>query len=106
MPKSASKYYWLCQVGGWGTFALRLVLSAPMVDQRITYKLVGLGVVAALAGIFVTHIFREVIRRAGWLRLTVEKALPKFLVGVLLTCLAGALIRILMVDFLDFLSLA
>ena len=77
-----------------------------MVDQRITYKLVGLGVVAALAGIFVTHIFREVIRRAGWLRLTVEKALPKFLVGVLLTCLAGALIRILMVDFLDFLSLA
>ena len=83
-----------------------LVLSAPMVDQRITYKLVGLGVVAALAGIFVTHIFREVIRRAGWLRLTVEKALPKFLVGVLLTCLAGALIRILMVDFLDFLSLA
>jgi two-component system, LytTR family, sensor kinase len=106
MPKSASKYYWLCQVGGWGTFALMLVLSAPMVDQRITYKLVGLGVVAALAGIFVTHIFREVIRRAGWLRLTVEKALPKFLVGVLLTCLAGALIRILMVDFLDFLSLA
>ena len=83
-----------------------LVLSAPMVDQRITYKLVGLGVVAALAGIFVTHIFREVIRRAGWLKLTVEKALPKFLVGVLLTCLAGALIRILMVDFLDFLSLA
>jgi LytS/YehU family sensor histidine kinase len=77
-----------------------------MVDQRITYKLVGLGVVAALAGIFVTHIFREVIRRSGWLRLTVEKALPKFIVGVLLTCLAGALIRILMVDFLDFLSLA
>jgi LytS/YehU family sensor histidine kinase len=75
-----------------------------MVDQRITYKLVGLGVVAALAGIFVTHIFREVIRRSGWLRLTVEKALPKFLVGVLLTCLAGALLRVLIVEALDIYS--
>jgi sensor histidine kinase YesM len=104
MPKNTSKYYWLCQVGGWGTFALILVLSAPMSDIKITYKLVGLGVVAALAGIFVTHIFREVIRRAGWLRLTVEKALPKFIVGVLLTCLAGALLRMLIVEALDIYS--
>jgi two-component system, LytTR family, sensor kinase len=104
MPKNTSKYYWLCQVGGWGAFALILVLSAPMSDIKITYKLVGLGVVAGLAGIFVTHIFREVIRRAGWLRLTVEKALPKFIVGVLLTCLAGALLRILIVDALDIYS--
>ena len=77
-----------------------------MIDQPISYRSVGLGVVAALAGIFVTHIFREVIRRAGWLRLTVEKALPKFLVGVLLTCIAGALVRILIVDSLDFLSVS
>jgi sensor histidine kinase YesM len=104
MPKNTSKYYWLCQVGGWGTFALILVLSAPMSDIKITYKLVGLGVVAAMAGIFVTHIFREVIRRAGWLRLTVEKALPKFIVGVLLTCLAGALLRMLIVEALDIYS--
>jgi sensor histidine kinase YesM len=104
MPKNPSRYYWLCQVGGWGTFALILVLSAPMSDIKITYKLVGLGVVAALSGIFVTHIFREVIRRAGWLRLTVEKALPKFIFGVLLTCLAGALVRMLIVDALDLYS--
>ena len=77
-----------------------------MIDQPISYRSVGLGVVAALAGIFVTHIFREVIRRSGWLRLTVEKALPKFLVGVLLTCIAGALVRILIVDSLDFLSVS
>ncbi len=104
MPKNVSKYYWLCQIGGWGTFALMVVLSAPMLEEKITYKVIGLGVVDAFAGILATHIFREVIRRTGWLRLTVEKALPKLLIGVLLTCLTYAVIRIVLVDSLDFLS--
>jgi two-component system, LytTR family, sensor kinase len=105
MPKNVSKYYWLCQIGGWGTFALIVVLSAPMLEEQITYKVIGLGVVDAFAGILVTHIFREVIRHTGWLRLTVEKALPRLLIGVLLTCLAYAVIRIILVDSLDFLSI-
>jgi two-component system LytT family sensor kinase len=83
-----------------------LWLNASTFEQRITYKLVGLTVVAALSGIFVTHIFREVIKRSGWLLLPVEKALPKFLIGILLTCVMEALIRISVVNALDLLSLS
>ena len=107
MAKNASRYYWFCQLGGWGFWALILVwLNSSTFESRITYKLVGLAVVAALSGFLVTHIFREVIRRTGWLSLPVEKALPKFFIGTLLTCVAGALIRITLVDALDLVSLA
>jgi LytS/YehU family sensor histidine kinase len=78
--------------------------SSTFEGKQLTYKLVGLSVVAALSGILVTHIFREVIRRSGWLTLPVEKALPKFLIGTLLTCIAGALVRMSIVDALNLLS--
>ena len=106
MPKNASKYYWWCQIGGWGFLALVMVLESPTFQQQITSKLIGLIVVAALGGMLTTHIFREVIRRSGWLLLPVEKALPKLMVGILLTCIADSLLRISTVDALDLLSLA
>ena len=106
MAKNTSRYYWFCQIGGWGFWALILVWLDSAFESKVTYKLAGLAVVAALSGFLVTHIFREVIRRSSWLSLPVEKALPKLLIGTLLTCVAAALIRIMIVDALDFVSLA
>jgi two-component sensor histidine kinase len=104
MPKNTSKYYWLCQIGGWGALGLITLLSAPVVEQKITFSLAGLAIVSALCGLFLTHIFRDIIKRSGWLHLPVEKALPKLLIGVLLTCLAGALLRLLLDDALNLYS--
>jgi two-component system, LytTR family, sensor kinase len=107
MPKNVSKYYWLCQIGGWGFMGLMLVwLYSATFEQKITSTSVGLAVVASMSGILVTHIFREVIKRSGWLRLPVEKALPKFIIGTILTCMLAAFVRISIVDAFDFLSLS
>jgi two-component system, LytTR family, sensor kinase len=100
MTRNTSKYYWLCQIGGWGAVALLVVLSSSTFEQNITYKHIEIMCITALTGIFVTHIFREVIKRKGWALLTVEKAYPKFLIGMVLTSLAIALIRIAAVDYL------
>jgi two-component system LytT family sensor kinase len=56
-----------------------------------------------IPGLISTHLFREVIRRSGWLQLPVEKALPKFLIGILLTCIGCGLIRIGALDALGLL---
>ena len=106
MSKNVSRYYWWCQIGGWGFLALVMVLNTNTFDQKITDKLIGLLAVTVLSGIFITHLFREVIRRSGWLLLPVEKALPKFFIGILLTCAAAGLLRIVMVDALNLVSLA
>jgi two-component system, LytTR family, sensor kinase len=100
MTRNSSKYYWLCQIGGWGSLALVLVLNSSTMEQNITDKQIAIMCITVLTGIFVTHIFREVIRRSGWAFLTVEKALPKFLIGIVLTCIVIALIRISIVDWL------
>ena len=102
MPKNGSRYYWLCQLCGWGFLGLVMVLFSSTFDQKITFKLIGFLAVVVCSGILTTHIFREVIRRSGWLLLSVEKALPKLLIGVLLTCIVGSLVRILAVDALGF----
>src|SRR5260370_20747639 len=100
MPKNTSRYYWLCQISGWSFLGLVMVLFSSTFNQEITRKLIGFLAVVVVAGILTTHIFREVIRRSGWLLLPVEKALPKLLIGVLLTCVVDSILRIAVVDHL------
>ena len=101
MPKSGSKYYWWCQIGGWSFLALVIVLSAfTSFEQQITEKLISNTLIVATSGLISTHIFREIIRQRGWMQLPVDKALPKFLIGIFLTCIAGSLIRIVIGDLL------
>jgi LytS/YehU family sensor histidine kinase len=101
MPKNASRYYWWCQFSGWSFLALVMVLFSSTTDQKITGKMIGFLTVFVFSGILTTHLFREVIRRAGWLLLSVEKALPKLLAGVLFTCIAASLIRISALETLN-----
>jgi LytS/YehU family sensor histidine kinase len=78
-----------------------MVLFSTTFDQRITGKLLGQLAIVVLAGILTTHLFREVIRRSGWLMLPVEKILPKLLVGVLIACVVDSLLRISAINIFD-----
>jgi two-component system LytT family sensor kinase len=104
MTRNGSKYYWWCQIGGWGSLALVMVLNSSTLEQKITQKEVEIMVITVLTGIFVTHIFREVIKRSGWALQDVQKVLPKFLIGIVLTCIAIGLIRIGLADALNLVS--
>jgi two-component system LytT family sensor kinase len=105
MSKNVSRYYWWCQLGGWGFLGLVLVLFAPTTNyEPITWKLVGHIGIVMLSGVLATHIFREVLRRSGWLMLPVEKALPKLLIGVLLICTLDTMIRIAAFNVLNLAS--
>ena len=104
MTKNESKYYWWCQIGGWGSLAMVLVLNSSTFDQKITNLQIQIMVITVLTGIFVTHLFREVIKRSGWTQMTLEKAIPRFILGMLATCILSALIRIGAADSLGLAS--
>lgn len=87
-------------MGGWGFLALVTVLFASSLDQR-TPQLIKQLAILVLSGFLITHLFREVLRRSGWLLLPVEKALPKLLIGILLVCIADSLLRMAAIDLLD-----
>jgi two-component sensor histidine kinase len=97
MPKNVSRYYWLCQIGGWGLLGLGIIVAnfffqlQTKIGMNLIYVFTAMYVIPA---IITTHLFREIVRSLGWLQLPVEKALPKFLLGILFTCLAASLIRI------------
>jgi two-component sensor histidine kinase len=96
MPKNSNRYYWLCQIGGWGIVSVIIIVAnTTILKPTVTVEFVYLyTAILVVLGLISTHLFREVIRSAGWLKLPVEKALPKFLIGILLTCLGASLIRI------------
>jgi LytS/YehU family sensor histidine kinase len=77
-----------------------IVASATVLESKPINLIYIYTALYVLPGLTVTHLFREVIRRSGWLQLPVEKALPKFLIGILFTCMGASLIRIGAVDVL------
>jgi two-component system, LytTR family, sensor kinase len=100
MPKNSTKYYWWCQVGGWGVLALFWILFSLTFDQKVTVVVFQRLALMIFSGIVVTHLFRFVIRKFNWLLLSVEKVIPKLIVGIICICILDGLIRIGMVNLL------
>ncbi len=91
-------YYWWFQLGGWGLAALMMLLLYKLSDTPVNARLLAQMGIMLFFGIGATHLFREYVRSARWLQLPVEKALPKFVVGVILVCLVDSLLRIWAID--------
>lgn len=79
---------------------LMLLLSSSIFEIKITVKQIEITAVMVATGIFTTHLFREVLRRSDWLMLSVEKVLPKLVMGIILTSIVDGFIRILLVNIL------
>jgi two-component system, LytTR family, sensor kinase len=95
-----SKYYWWFQIGGWLSLFLLHILINVLFGQWGNVRFFEREAVIILAGLFSTHLFRKYIHYARWLMMPVEKAIPKFLLGILVTCMVYALIRIAMYNWL------
>lgn len=104
MSKNSARYYWWCQVGGWTLLALMFILLEFISDQKVTPKLIEQLAVMFFAGMLTTHLFREFIRKSNWLMLPVEKAFPKFFMGIIVVCLVAGLIRVGIVSVFDLTS--
>lgn len=99
MQKS-SKYYWWFQIGGWLLLTLLQILINVLFGQQMNAHFFEQLSVTVFAGILTTHMFRMYIHRAQWLMMPVEKAIPKFLIGILITCMLYSLIRIGMIQWM------
>jgi two-component system LytT family sensor kinase len=99
MKKSITKYYWWCQIAGWGFVLLAFVFFAYTFKVKDPVRALEREIILVLSGILTTHLFRLVIRRLNWMMQPVEKVLPKLLVGVVVCCLIGGLIQIASLDY-------
>lgn len=102
MPKNFTRYYWWCQIGGWGFLALYWILLSLTFDQKVPSILLQRLALMVVSGILVTHIFRLVIHRFNWLLLSVEKVIPKLITAIICVCIVDGLIRIGTLNLLHF----
>jgi two-component system, LytTR family, sensor kinase len=87
------KLYWFCQLGGWFLFTLLEVSNYMGIGGFNPYLLVN-GVVNFMLGIAVTHLYRLLLIRTGWLNLPLYKIIPRGIVGVVAMSLVLTAINI------------
>ncbi|UOQ55575.1 sensor histidine kinase [Hymenobacter cellulosivorans] len=95
-PFTRRRLYWLLQVTCWGLYALLGITIFKVMGQlTVNYALAQLCIVGINIG--ASHLLRAVIRRGGWLRLSVLAVVPRLLVvNFLLSLTTQALISLIM----------
>jgi two-component system, LytTR family, sensor kinase len=101
MLSRSYKYYWWCQLAGWGFVGLSLIFFAYTFEQKVTYVFLARIGLVILTGISTTHLLRWVIRRFNWLLLPIEKVLPKMLIAVVVSSIVCSLIVMGGVELFD-----
>jgi len=75
------KLYWSCQIAGWGLFAVTTLVFNLIQGNELTSALV-LGVVLLLAlNLLLSHLYRNFIVAQKWLRLVIDKLVPKIFIA-------------------------
>src|SRR6478735_9978826 len=103
MSHKNSKYYWQCQLLGWGTMGLSMLFFGYIYGQKINVQFVMRIMVVVMVGIISTHVFRAFIKKTGWMLLPVEKVIPRLIIGAIATSI---LTGILIIVFNEIFSLA
>jgi len=96
---SRNQRYWLLQISGWGFIGLVILFFIHNYKVDIPMNVVlGRIAVVCLAGIFITHLLRLFIKWRGWLMQPIEKAVPKFIIAIVITAMLYSLIMLAAVD--------
>jgi sensor histidine kinase YesM len=92
MLRKNQKYYWWCQIAGWGFVWISMIFFAYTFDQKVTNVFLKRITLVPFAGIVATHLLREVIKRFNWLMQPIEKILPRLLIAVVISSVFCSLI--------------
>jgi LytS/YehU family sensor histidine kinase len=74
--------YWICQFGGWFIFTILEVISYLNLDG-FRPGLVLNGFVNFTLGIILTHTYRMILIRTGWLNLPLYKMIPRGIIALI-----------------------
>jgi two-component sensor histidine kinase len=80
----SSRTYWLCQLAGWGAYALLATVSfGPLAPAEFS-KIVAINIWAALCGLTLSHGWRAFVKRRGWFTATVRLPWGRLIACILL----------------------
>ena len=77
-----NRLYWLCQFVGWSAWSIFEIFLYSAAQQVDINQIIG-EVFQILFNVTVTHLFREIIIRGGWLKFRWVKLVPRIIFAVL-----------------------
>ncbi|MCR9249692.1 MAG: histidine kinase [bacterium] len=83
-----NRLYWLCQIVGWSSWSIFEIFLYSAAQQFDLYQIIG-ELFQIFFNIVVTHLFREIIVRGGWLNFRWVKLVPRIVLGVLILSVAN-----------------
>src|SRR5689334_7430731 len=101
MLSRSYKYYWWCQIAGWGFVWLSMIFFAYTFDQKLTDVFIKRVSLVAISGIITTHALRAIIKRYNWLLQPIEKILPRLLIAIIVSSIVCSLLVIAGIEFFD-----
>lgn len=84
--------YWLCQIGGWGSFGVILVLFGLLEEDARLGTSVAHNIPFAMLGLLGSHWLRTILKRRLWMRLKARPALLRIIPTTLLVSLIVSII--------------
>ena len=91
MPRLST--YWTCQLIGWGLYAaVNFLLGALYGGASATGAAMAVGM--SVLGLGASHVFRETVRRRGWMRLPVVPLALRMGLGSAITAFAMAAVAL------------
>lgn len=84
--------YWICQLGGFSLYAIINFSFLILEDSRDVDNYTFLFV-SAIYMLLVTHAFRNFVHKAGWLKISISKLIPRIMLAILVMALLVCLLQ-------------
>lgn len=90
------KLYWSLQVGGWLSFACVQIIGFELLgEQSVSQRQVLFWLIEASLFLIITHYFRILIIRWGWLALSMARLIPRMLLAIFILSIVLYFARLL-----------
>jgi two-component system LytT family sensor kinase len=92
---SKTKLFWSLQIGGWIFYAIIVVFGASLASENFSANLAIPIIMEAFFLLLITQFFRYYSKQQQWLKLNVNKLLPKVILSIILMAFTVYYVRVL-----------
>ncbi len=78
------KIYWISQITGWSIYAIANIIVSAAFDS-FSFERAIVFIYLCFTGVLLTHIFRSIVKKNGWLSLPLKKITPRVIIGSIVT---------------------
>ncbi len=88
------RLYWIIQIGGWTIFAFFQILGDQyFYNREVSNNRMAFYAMEAFFFLVLTHLYRTVMIKSGWLALDFSRLIPRSIIGVIIIAVLSYVLR-------------